>query len=126
MLFCLPLQPTLRSLKSQSKLGYLYDISLGGHVDDVRKDLAKISELDATLELSLNRRKCEYYTQSKLKHAEFENFAKRKKDELTLLGSPLFKEEALGVALQGHSDTLERVLKDLERGPPGTSSTYTA
>ncbi|PGH37981.1 MAG: hypothetical protein CRN43_17955, partial [Candidatus Nephrothrix sp. EaCA] len=113
MLFCLPLQPTLRSLKSHFKLGYLDDISLGGHVDDVRKDLAMISELDTTLGLSLNRRKCEYYTESKLNHDEFENFVDRKKDELTLLGSPLFKGEALDVALQGHSDTLGRVLKDL-------------
>jgi len=46
-----------------------------------------------TLGLSLNRRKCEYYTESKLNHDEFENFAERKKDELTLLGFPLFKGE---------------------------------
>ena len=32
LLFCLPLQPTLRSLKSHFKLGYLDNISLGGHV----------------------------------------------------------------------------------------------
>ena len=48
-------------------------------MDDVRKDLAKISELDTTLGLSLNRRKCEYYTESKLNHDEFENFADRKR-----------------------------------------------
>ena len=95
-------------------------------MDDVHKDLAKISELDTTLGLSLNRRKCEYYTEGKLNHDEFENFAERKKDELTLLGSPLFKVEALGVALQGHSDTLERVLKDLVDLQACTSSTYTA
>ena len=113
LLFCLPLQPTLRELRSQFKLGYLDDLSLGGDVEDVRQDLAKIKELESTLGISLNRSKCEYYTETDLNHSEFEEFRRRKREELILLGSPLFRGEALDEALREHSDTLERVLEDL-------------
>ena len=54
LLFCLPLQPTLRMMQSQFKLGYLDDLSLGGGVNDVRQDLARVKELESTLGISLN------------------------------------------------------------------------
>lgn len=113
LLFCMPLQTTLRSLQSQFKLGYLDDLSLGGIANEVRQDLEKIVELESTLGISLNRHKCEIFSETEVTGAEFDNFRRMVRDELTLLGAPLFRGKALDESLQEHSNTLERVLKDL-------------
>ena len=57
LLFCLPLQPTLRTLDADFRLGYLDDLSLGGGVEELQHDLATIADLEATLGLRLNRSK---------------------------------------------------------------------
>src|SRR6218665_1476687 len=63
--------------------------------------------------LRLNRCKCEYLSDSELTHAEFTNFQRVDRGTLTLLGAPLFKGNALDLALQDHSETLDLALKNL-------------
>jgi hypothetical protein len=59
LLFCLPLQPALRSMISGFRVGYLDDLSLGGRPEDIRHDLAIIADLESTMGIRLNRQKCE-------------------------------------------------------------------
>src|SRR6218665_1713189 len=113
LLFCLPLQSVLRTLVSDFRVGYLDDTSLGGNLDQIRIDLSTIANLELSMGLRLNRRKCEYLSDSQLTHAEFANFQRMDRGTLTLLGAPLFRGNALYLALQNHSDTLDLALKNL-------------
>src|SRR6218665_3686207 len=113
LLFCLPLQSVLRTLESEFRVGYLDDISLGGNLDQIRNDLSTITDLELSMGLRLNRRKCEYLSDSQLTHAELANFQRVDRGTLTLLGAPLFKGNALDLALQDHCDTLDLALKKL-------------
>src|SRR6218665_2664810 len=74
LLSCLPLQPVLRTLESEFRVGYLDDILLGGNLDQIRNDLSTIADLELSMDLRLNRRKCEHISDSELSHAEFTNF----------------------------------------------------
>src|SRR6218665_2546232 len=113
LLFCLPLQSVLRTLVSDFRVGYLDDISLGGNLDQIRIDLSTIANLELSMGLRLNRRKCEYLSDSQLTYEEFANFQRVDRGTLTLLGAPLFKGNALYLALQDHSDTQDLALKNL-------------
>src|SRR6218665_1314473 len=62
LLFGLPLQPVLRSMRSGFRIGYLDE--LGGKKDDVRQDIALIENLESSLGLALNRHKCELYSKA--------------------------------------------------------------
>src|SRR6218665_1898405 len=115
MLFCLPLQSVLRTLESEFRVGYLDDISLGGNLDQILNDLSTIADLELSMRLRLNCRKCEYLSDSELSHAEFANFQRVNRGTLTLLGAPLFKGNALDLALQDHSDALDLALKNLHQ-----------
>jgi len=54
LLFCNTIRPLLSSLKSDLKLGYLDDISLGGPVDRVVSDIIQISKVGCSMGLTLN------------------------------------------------------------------------
>src|SRR6218665_83856 len=113
LLFCLPLQPVLRSMRSGFRIGYLDDLSLGGKKDDVRQDIALIENLESSLGLVLNRYKCELYSKTESTEAEFEGFEQLDTGSLLLLGAPLFKGAALDEALMKHGDTWERAVTDM-------------
>src|SRR6218665_3694432 len=112
-LFCLPIQSVLHTLESEFRMGYLDDISLGGNLDHIRHDLSTIADLELSLGLCQNHRKCEYLSDSELTRAEFTNFQRLDRGTLMLLGAPLFIGNALDLALQDHSDTLDLALKNL-------------
>src|SRR6218665_116317 len=113
LLFCLPLQPLLRSMRSGFRIGYLGNLSLGGKKDDVRQDIALIENLESSLGLVLNRHKCELYSKKESTETEFEGFEQMDTGSLLLLGAPLFKGTALDEALMKHRETLERAVTDM-------------
>src|SRR6218665_2838174 len=113
LLFCLPLQPVLRSMRSVFRIGYLDDLSLGGKKDDVRQDIALIENLESSLGLVLNRHKCELYSKTETTEAEFEGFEQMDTGSLLLLGVPFFKGAAFNEALMKHGETLERAVTDM-------------
>jgi len=49
----------LSSLKSDLKLGYMDDVSLGGPVDTVVSDVIEIAKVGSSMGLTLNPSKCE-------------------------------------------------------------------
>lgn len=113
LLFCLPLQPALRSMSSSFRLGYLDDISLGGRPEDVRHDLAIITELEETLGIRLNRQKCEILSDNETPVNGFNDFQQRNRESMILLGAPLFKGKALDEALQDHLDSMNQAVNNL-------------
>ena len=54
LLFCNTIHPLLSSLKSDLKLGYMDDVSLGGPVDRVVSDITEISKVGSSMGLTLN------------------------------------------------------------------------
>src|SRR6218665_1807936 len=113
LLFSLPLQPVLRTMRSDFRIGYLDDLSLGGKKDDVRQDVALIEDMESSLGLVLNRHKCKLYSKTESTGAEFEGFKLLNIGSLLLLDAPLFRGAALDEALIKHGETLERAATDL-------------
>lgn len=74
LLFSLPLLHVLRPLRSDFTLGYLDDISQGGSREDVRQDMAFITDLEESLVLNLNRQRCEIYSAKNPTEPEFDGF----------------------------------------------------
>jgi len=60
------IQPLLSSLRSNLNIGYLDDVTLGGHLDVVTSDVAEIMRIGAEMGLSLNISKCELTAHSNL------------------------------------------------------------
>jgi len=59
LLFSLPLQPVLHSLESALRVGFLNDLTLGGEIGAVSRDVDILSGLGLKLGLCLNPPKCE-------------------------------------------------------------------
>jgi len=57
--FCNTIQPLLSSLHSDLKLGFINDMPLGGPVDTVVADVARIAKVGDDMGLLLNTSKCE-------------------------------------------------------------------
>ena len=58
LLFSLPLQPVLHSLESVLTVGFLDDLTLGGEIGVVFRDVDILSGLESKLGLCLNPAKC--------------------------------------------------------------------
>ena len=59
MLFCLTIHPLLMSLKSELRIGFLDDVTLGGPEKVVSEDITVVESEAAKLGLQLNKLKCE-------------------------------------------------------------------
>jgi len=119
LLFCLPLQPALQSLKSDLRIGFLDDLTLGGDPSAVAQDIQYISTLETSLGLRLNRQKCEILM-SEAAHSldpRWSDFSRRDHDSLTLLGAPLFRGAALDASLSQHCNDLQRAFTKLGQLP---------
>ena len=90
LLFCNTVHPLLSSLQSKLNIGFLDDVTLGGHVDVVASDVAEIIRLGAEIGLSLNISKCELIAHSDLQRNDsllcFSHLA-----ESTLLPQPYWE-----------------------------------
>jgi len=114
--FCIVIQPLLQSLKSTLRIGFLDDLTLGGHVDTVAADIAKLAEECRRLGLELNPTKCEIVglSQSDANNVnEFNSFRIVKLEDLTLLGSPVQSGRAVDAALAVKCADLTRAVSRL-------------
>ena len=74
-------------------MGYLDDVTLGGHASTVMADITAIERSAAGLGLKLNRVKCEVISSTPLSRQLFQvSFTEVGRDDSTLLGSPLSEE----------------------------------
>ena len=90
------------------RVGFLDDLTLGGKLEAVARDVMVVVGLGTQLGLHLNPSKCEIITVGE--HTDipcaFSRYAKTEKDDLCLLEALLFREAALDVTLEGHCRVL--------------------
>ena len=82
----------LSFLHSNLNIGYLDNVTLGGHLDVVVSDVAEIMRIGAEMGLSLNVSKCELTAHSNLQLNDslLQSFSRVDIADTTLLGAPLF------------------------------------
>ena len=111
--FCIALQPILSELKSELRVAFLDDLTLGGKVDVVAHDVQHIAHEAAKLGLELNRAKCEIIfenCENRADNASFHGFKDTPLEEATLLGSPLIPGHAIDMVLNKKVEDLERAV----------------
>ena len=62
LLFSLPFQQVLQSLESDFKLGFLDDVTLGGEMETMVRDVQVVARLGPRLGLHLNPTKYEFFS----------------------------------------------------------------
>src|ERR1043165_1245377 len=85
--FCITLQPILLQLKSELRVAFLDDLTLGGKMEVVAHDVQLIAQESAKLGLQLNRAKCEIVFQNddnKIDDPSFDGFKHTSLGEATL------------------------------------------
>ena len=110
LLFCLALQPLINCLESDLVLGYLDDVSGGGDLLTVARDVSMVEEYGAALGLSLNRNKCELIALAPpaVLPKSLEGFRLVTPSDAELLGAPILDGTAM-------DRILEKKLNDLQR-----------
>lgn len=101
-LFCISIAEMVRSLKSPLNVWYMDDGALGGSLDDVLADIQKVKDFSLQSGLTLNPSKCEIWIQGADPQQSEEllepicvalpNCKYLEKDDMILLGAPLFEE----------------------------------
>ena len=119
LLFSLPLQPVLHSLESVLRVGFLDDLTLGGEIGAVSRDVDILSGLGLKLGLCLNPSKCEVLAPGFLGEVlpGLSGYPRVEMSALTLLGAPLFHGVALDGSLGDQCEVHRRAL-DRMRGLP--------
>ena len=117
LLFCNTIQPLLTSLDSELNLDYLDDVTLGGPVDAVASDVAKIAKVGGDMGLLLNPSKCELVAHPGIlvNDNRLQSFQKVDPNDATLLGAPLFPGSVLDQAWRDRCDDLSRAVKRLRQ-----------
>jgi hypothetical protein len=92
LMFSNTVQPLLASLAAELTLGYLDDLTLGGHQDEVAKDVERIISEGRNMGLLLNISKCELITDpgTTLNDPVLQSFKRLTVQDGSLLGAPLF------------------------------------
>ena len=110
LLFSLTIHPLLRTLSSPLEVAYLDDITLGGKVESLEKDVSTIMDNGVELGLDLNQNKCEVISSGPLliRHPVIGAFRRINIEESTLLGAPLTTGSAMDSTLTARIDDLQR------------------
>jgi len=116
LLFCNTIHPMLSSLKSDLKLGYMDDVSLGGPVDTVGSDILEISKVGSSMGFTLNPSKCELIAHQDLSVKDdcLLSFVRVNVSDATLLGAPLFPVTVLDKAWSDRCADLARAVDRLD------------
>jgi len=108
--------PMLMSMESVLRLGYLDDVTLGGPVDMVARDVTKIIEIGGNLGLSLNCSKCELVTRDHFQVSDpcLQSFSAVSVEDVSLLGAPLFPGQVLDAEWSQRCADLSRAIERLD------------
>ena len=117
MLFCLTIHPLLMSLKSELRIGFLDDVTLGGPEKVVSEDITVVESEAAKLGLQLNKLKCEITSrvnrQQNSYREAFSGFQFTDLDNLFMLGSPVMAGSAVDRALEQKTNELKKAISRL-------------
>jgi len=116
LLFCNTVHPLLLDLESHLNLGYLDDLTLGGSVASVARDVAEILNVGSELSLSLNVLKCELIAHDGLTvtGSFLQTFPRLYIADAALLGAPLFPSSVLDRAWSDRCAELTRAVDRLQ------------
>jgi len=116
LLFCNTVHPMLLDLESQLNLGYLDDLTLGGSVASVARDVAKSVNVGNEMGLSLNVLKCELIAHNGLTVSDsfLQTFPRLPIADAALLRAPLFPGSALDKAWSDRCAELTRAVDRLQ------------
>ena len=84
------------------KLGYMDDSKLRGRIEAVASDVQRIIDAEKKIGLRLNATKCEIIDKNIdviKNYPIFKNFKKVTREDLTILGSPIFRGPAVDKVL---------------------------
>jgi hypothetical protein len=115
LLFCLSIQPLLSSLQSALTIGFMDDLTLGGHLDDVVNDVHLINRLGTDLSHHLNTSKCEIicFSVDSQPSPMLQSFIHVLPTDATLLGAPCLAGRMLDTALNDCCVELRRAIERL-------------
>jgi hypothetical protein len=115
LLFSNCIHPMLLSMDSVLNCGYLDDVTLGGPVETVVRDVAKIVERGGKLGLFLNCSKCELVTHDNFSVGDpyLESFTHVPIEDVSLLGAPLFPGSVLDADWAKRCADLSRAVERL-------------
>jgi len=114
--FCEATHPLLTSLLSTLKIGFMDDITLAGAKTTVEADVSTIQERSAEIGLQLSLQKCEVIMDDSttiMKSSILNHFIKVRKEDMTLLGAPIFKGSAQDTVLKQKVEQLRKALERL-------------
>ena len=116
ILFCIGIQPLLDSLSSPLRIALLDDITLGGNRDTLAADVGLIQQHQPDLGLCLNDSKCELITRdfNLFQNSRLDYFTRVEISKASLLGAPLFEDQALDMCLVSRLNDLTRASERLK------------
>ena len=119
LLFCLTIQPLLKSMQSQLVVGFMDDVTLGGNQASVSTDIKSVASKGKEFGLVLNEEKCELIS---AKRATFNgvmtNFKLVHPEDAMLLGAPLSTGRAMEAGLASRVMDLGRAVERLKLVSP--------
>ena len=114
LLFCLCLHPIITNLQCDLRIGYMDDVTLGGHISDVSMAIEIINREGSSIGLKLNPTKCEVVGEVPMALPQsMQDFIQLSKSQSQLLGAPLLQGEAMDSILEARCDDLNRIMDRL-------------
>ena len=119
LLFCLSIHPILTAFHSPFIACFMDDVTLGGDVGTVERDVLEMVEMGSRIGLVLNPTKSELITQVRENRipwsteSPMSGFSVLDMDNAQLLGSPILTGSAMNSVLSARVDDLERAMTRL-------------
>jgi hypothetical protein len=111
ILFCLCIHPILLSLNCKFKIGYMDDVTLGGHISDVAQAVEQVERSGESMGLRLNPGKCEVIGDLPEDiPVSLRRFIRLSRDQSQLLGSPILPGPEMDAILGARCDDLKRAM----------------
>ena len=115
LLFCITIQPLLLMLRSELVVGYIDDITIGGHIFTVDDDVTIIKRNGPNLGLHLNITICELISSvMPVQSQSLNEFIAVSTPDASLLGAPLFPGALQDAALNKKLEEFKRLPSDIK------------
>ena len=115
LLFCITIQPLLLMLRSELVVGYIDDITIGGHISTVDEDVTIIKRNGPSLGLHLNITKCELISSvMPVQPQPLNEFIAVSPPDASLLGAPFFHGALQDAALNKKLEEFKRLSSNIK------------
>ena len=110
LIICITIPPLLRRLRSELRIGHLDDLTAGGRVDLVARNVELLEREATALRLQLNKAKCEFITKNAklIMQKEFEGSIRTPFNGMRLLGVPVMPGDEVTAVLSEKTEDLRR------------------